>query len=530
MPSGSTSVFDCIVLGAGLAGVTAARNLQQSGLKVLLIEGSHRIGGRIYSVRDFVKKSGQKVPIEAGAEYVHVEPTPRYQEFWDELTRLGFSASPLHKCGGGFLRVPRNRLFFPSWSRTKMLAEVIGVPELWDVQTCLDKLAKFNPKQEADITARTFAERCAHKENLGSRARDLLAYTLTAHTPGGLDDLSIAGYSSDGIPDQLMEPTEFRLEKDGHPFKLCGNDLLPRKIEQQFRAAGGTTLKSSKGSIGSKVSSVALQPNGRIEVTTHNGKTHVGRSAICTFSAGMLNPDSGEGDAIFGGLLTPAKRDALEVVRMGPITKFSLAFKKRVWIDDGGHSSGHMTVLSNPRGKARTFFSGFPKEHNGPHVLTGLLMNQDHQRIAAMDDQQVARHVFEVLGKIYGRNRDWKMEDLVVGKKTSAGFIAHCSRQDWSQDPFAMGGNSFLGFVPKRKRKIEAHAAREALKSPLETLPLFWAGEATAPAYDKNFQPLAVHGAYVSGVRVARDVEHYLTDARAEAGRFKTYYNAQYPA
>ena len=118
MPNPQNIVFDSIVLGAGIAGVTAARNLQKAGMKVLLLEGSHRIGGRIYSVHDFVKKSGKKVPIEAGAEYIQVENTPRYRAFWDELEHHGFTVSPFHKCGGGFLRVPRNRLFFPSWSRT----------------------------------------------------------------------------------------------------------------------------------------------------------------------------------------------------------------------------------------------------------------------------------------------------------------------------------------------------------------------------------------------------------------------------
>lgn len=41
--------FDCIVIGAGLAGITAARDLQNNGRNVLLIEGSDRVGGRVKS-------------------------------------------------------------------------------------------------------------------------------------------------------------------------------------------------------------------------------------------------------------------------------------------------------------------------------------------------------------------------------------------------------------------------------------------------------------------------------------------------
>jgi len=41
--------FDCIVIGAGLAGLTAARDLQSQGKSVLVLEKSDRVGGRVKS-------------------------------------------------------------------------------------------------------------------------------------------------------------------------------------------------------------------------------------------------------------------------------------------------------------------------------------------------------------------------------------------------------------------------------------------------------------------------------------------------
>ncbi len=44
---------DVLVIGAGMAGVTAARSLAQQGCTVAVVEARDRTGGRVYSVRDF---------------------------------------------------------------------------------------------------------------------------------------------------------------------------------------------------------------------------------------------------------------------------------------------------------------------------------------------------------------------------------------------------------------------------------------------------------------------------------------------
>jgi monoamine oxidase len=42
-------MYDCIVVGAGYAGLTAARNLKQAGKNILLLEARERVGGRVYT-------------------------------------------------------------------------------------------------------------------------------------------------------------------------------------------------------------------------------------------------------------------------------------------------------------------------------------------------------------------------------------------------------------------------------------------------------------------------------------------------
>src|SRR5579885_2166956 len=61
---------DVVIIGAGVAGLTAAVELHQAGLRVIVLEARDRIGGRICTQHDRVTG----VPIEYGAEFVHGKP------------------------------------------------------------------------------------------------------------------------------------------------------------------------------------------------------------------------------------------------------------------------------------------------------------------------------------------------------------------------------------------------------------------------------------------------------------------------
>ena len=43
---------DVVIDGGGLAGLTAARDLQQRGLRTVVLEASDRLGGRTYTIED----------------------------------------------------------------------------------------------------------------------------------------------------------------------------------------------------------------------------------------------------------------------------------------------------------------------------------------------------------------------------------------------------------------------------------------------------------------------------------------------
>ncbi len=78
--------YDVIVVGAGFAGLTAARELSRAGRSVLVLEARDRIGGRTWTT----ERLGRT--LELGGTWVH----PVQPHVWAELTRYGLEvvASP----------------------------------------------------------------------------------------------------------------------------------------------------------------------------------------------------------------------------------------------------------------------------------------------------------------------------------------------------------------------------------------------------------------------------------------------------
>lgn len=65
MSNPSSTSADVLVLGAGIAGLAAARTLTDKGLSVIVLEARNRIGGRMWT------DSSLGVPLDLGASWIH---------------------------------------------------------------------------------------------------------------------------------------------------------------------------------------------------------------------------------------------------------------------------------------------------------------------------------------------------------------------------------------------------------------------------------------------------------------------------
>ena len=82
---------DTIVIGAGAAGLFAARELARAGKRVVVLESSQRVGGRMLTELE----TAAGVPIEMGAEFVHGD-APETTKLLDEARLATVRVSGRH--------------------------------------------------------------------------------------------------------------------------------------------------------------------------------------------------------------------------------------------------------------------------------------------------------------------------------------------------------------------------------------------------------------------------------------------------
>ncbi len=211
--------WDAAVVGAGIAGLTAARLLAEAGKSVLLLEANERVGGRIFSAPS---EDGAHC-FELGAEFVHGKPSPTLELAREAQVEL----------------VPvADRHFWKHGS---------AFQELSDAWQPFEHVLKQRQSGEPDVSARVFLEQHAVDQVTGERFRQL----VEGFEAAPLGEVSIESLAADAET----------MAQDEGQFRIVGGyGRLIEYLLEQSRAAG-VELR-----LGSAVSHVGWQPNGPVSL------------------------------------------------------------------------------------------------------------------------------------------------------------------------------------------------------------------------------------------------------------------------
>ncbi|WP_395307610.1 flavin monoamine oxidase family protein [Mycobacterium sp. AMU20-3851] len=440
---------DVIVVGAGFAGLSAARELTKRGHQVVVLEGRDRVGGRSYTA------TVAGVPVDLGATFVG--PT---QDAVNALAaELGCETVPTYSRGKNLIRWHGRVRSYRSTIPKLSLIELLDVSR---IQWRFDRLSRQIPVTEpwtapaAHRLDQTSLEDWLRDARASASTRNLMA--IMARVTWG------------------CEPADLSMLHAVRYVKAAGG--LGRMLDveggaQQDRFPAGTQQIAQRmaADLGDRV--ITDAPVRRI-TRDGSGYTVDSEQGRHTAAAVVLAVAPAHRAAItFDPPLPAGYRDLAAHWPQGNLSKAYAAYETPFWRANG--CSGE--ALSD-EGPVFITFDVSPDD-NGPGILLGFVDARDFDALEPQERRERALAGFVTL---FGDKAAHPID-----------YLDHC----WGTESFAPGGPTAA--VPPGA--WVAHGRQ--LRVPVDGI--FWAGTETADEWTGFLD-----GAVRSGHRVATEVADYL--------------------
>lgn len=443
---------DVVVVGAGLAGLMAARTLRRAGVDVVVLEARDRVGGRTLN-HDLGPQRGDAV-VEVGGQWVG----PGQDRILDLIGELGLATFDTHDDGA--------KLWEQNGRVRRYSGEIpkAGVHELVDLQVALSRLEWMARRVDpaAPWTAR--------------KALDWDAQTVDSWTRRHVR--TRIGRAFIGLACEAVWAADAADLSLLHFLAYVGaNNGLQRLIStrggaQQSRVVGGSqrialALAAELGDVvrlDVPVRAIGWRPDGA-EVRTDTTAVQAKRVIVATSPAlaGRLAYDPG----------LPADRDLLtQRMPNGSVIKCMAVYSEPFWRADG--LSGQGVSITGP---VKVFFDNTPPS-GSPGVLLGFLEGNQARRYGRLDQASRRAAVIACFATMFGPRA--ASPELYVDKVWAD--------EQWTRGCYGafLPPNTWTNFGP-------------ALRAPAG--PIHWAGAETATRSMGYMD-----GAVRSGERAAAEV------------------------
>ncbi|MGZ8455773.1 MAG: flavin monoamine oxidase family protein, partial [Gemmatirosa sp.] len=283
---------EVLVLGAGVAGLAAARTLTAAGRRVLVLEARDRVGGRVRTVRP----DGLAVPVELGAEFVHGTPPELWAVLEAARLRVVDAAEEHATLDGGRLV---ERADFGG-----ALGEVLG--------------ALGSERERPDRSFAAFLDLRFGDAAHGDARRLAAAYVEGFHA-APIADASVHG----------LAEAEGTTSGNDQAFRIVdGYDRVVAWLHEGAGAAPDLRLRTVAHRVRWNAGHVRVEahgPDSRTEMVFD------ATACIVTLPVGVLTARSDVDGVVAFEPALDDKRQALAGIGVGHVTRVVLQFRRRFW-------------------------------------------------------------------------------------------------------------------------------------------------------------------------------------------------------